>query len=440
MTVIIKSSDSDINSSYVSKGKRELSGELNPSSSSSAEKLSAVTQVSNQIVTQAEKISQLLESSIKGFSSESKHPSHGSLLSEKKIGPLSALDSERLSEMIAPHIEDWTKEAALNLNGAVYKNQIDGKKLVRPIIVTRKGEIHIVFKKHQPKNPDDASKALDELIGQGGKKMVWADYSSDGTSGVFARPKYTTDSQGAANSETVREFNFLKRFSHNEVYLVEYQNAQGKTRVGIHMPKFDCDLETFFSDSNSMKLPITSKVAIFKEICLILKKAHDQGVLHNDLKLENVFMKDGHVSLQDWGFAREEQDTRYLRAGSLDLMAPEKHLRNDVGIPSDIWSLGLMFYNILLTDDSNSNYSGQPLRQFIYLMAMNDDNDVDVEFLKRCMGKFNSDWAEGFLPKDLSQIPQEFSTLMKAMVNPDPSLRPTIDDVIDCLDAWEKKQ
>jgi serine/threonine-protein kinase len=97
-------------------------------------------------------------------------------------------------------------------------------------------------------------------------------------------------------------------------------------------------------------------VQILIELCNVLRAAHAAGIVHRDLKLDNVFVCDGpfadqrRVKLLDWGVAYvagEADPFRGLIAGTPTYVAPEL-IRGDVLTGAvDIYSLGVLAYHLL---------------------------------------------------------------------------------------------
>jgi serine/threonine-protein kinase len=95
---------------------------------------------------------------------------------------------------------------------------------------------------------------------------------------------------------------------------------------------------------------------VLLELCDILRAAHAAGVVHRDLKLDNVFLLDApyadgkRVKLLDWGVAHvtgEDDPFRGLIAGTLVYVAPEL-IRGDAVTPAaDIYSLAVLAYHLL---------------------------------------------------------------------------------------------
>ncbi|KIJ23536.1 hypothetical protein M422DRAFT_217509, partial [Sphaerobolus stellatus SS14] len=90
---------------------------------------------------------------------------------------------------------------------------------------------------------------------------------------------------------------------------------------------------------------------IFGQLCLAVAYIHDKGVVHRDLKLENVLLDERcRVKLSDFGFTREYERGSFLETwcGTTGYAAPEMLLCNKyLGQEVDIWSLGVILYTLL---------------------------------------------------------------------------------------------
>src|SRR5215210_2018536 len=84
-------------------------------------------------------------------------------------------------------------------------------------------------------------------------------------------------------------------------------------------------------------------------LCAGLATAHEQGVLHRDLKPANVMIDGrGKARIMDFGLAGLAGEFRghEVRAGTPAYMAPEQLAGKEVTVRSDIYSLGLVLYEI----------------------------------------------------------------------------------------------
>lgn len=90
---------------------------------------------------------------------------------------------------------------------------------------------------------------------------------------------------------------------------------------------------------------------IFGQLCLAIAHIHSQGVVHRDLKLENILLDaQRNVKLSDFGFTREFESRMYMdtRCGTTAYAAPEMLAdKRYLGQEIDIWSLGIILFVLL---------------------------------------------------------------------------------------------
>jgi len=99
-------------------------------------------------------------------------------------------------------------------------------------------------------------------------------------------------------------------------------------------------------------LAIREMAHIFREIASALDYAHRQGVLHRDIKPANVLLdQSGRVVLTDFGIARIVSETQFTVTGTLvgtpAYMSPEQGMGLNISTPSDIYSLGIILYEMV---------------------------------------------------------------------------------------------
>jgi len=101
------------------------------------------------------------------------------------------------------------------------------------------------------------------------------------------------------------------------------------------------------------RLSALEAIAIVEQLCAGLGYAHGQGVVHRDIKPANVLMRpDGRVTIVDFGIAHLADQTRRLTQtdallGSFHYIAPERLEGEACDNRADIWSTGVMFYEML---------------------------------------------------------------------------------------------
>src|SRR5580704_17128324 len=100
------------------------------------------------------------------------------------------------------------------------------------------------------------------------------------------------------------------------------------------------------------KLPPQEAVGIIDQVCRALEAAHRVGVIHRDLKPQNIMCeKSGRILVMDFGLAKTLESERMTQTGAMvgtmEYMSPEQALAGNLDQRSDIFSLGLIFYELL---------------------------------------------------------------------------------------------
>ncbi len=104
------------------------------------------------------------------------------------------------------------------------------------------------------------------------------------------------------------------------------------------------------------KSGIAERLGLFRAVCEAVVYAHQHAVIHRDLKPSNILVKeDGNVRLLDFGIAKQlerlgetvEQTMAGLRLMTPAYASPEQIRGEQVGIQSDVYSLGVVLYGLL---------------------------------------------------------------------------------------------
>src|SRR5437867_565929 len=110
------------------------------------------------------------------------------------------------------------------------------------------------------------------------------------------------------------------------------------------------DLRTILTERG--KLPPEEAAGIIAQVCRALDAAHSEGVVHRDLKPQNIMLdKQGKVTVMDFGIARSMETPGMTQTGVLvgtpEYMSPEQAKGEEADARSDLFSVGIIFYELL---------------------------------------------------------------------------------------------
>ena len=197
----------------------------------------------------------------------------------------------------------------------------------------------------------DARYEIQELIGVGGMAVVYRAY--DIIEDKIVAIKILKD-EFLDNKEFVRRF----KNESKAIAVLSHQNI-----VQVYDVSFGTKIQYIvmeYIDGITLKEYISQKKVIgwqdavyfVKQILSALRHAHSKGVIHRDIKPQNIMLlKDGTIKVTDFGiarFSRNETQTMTDRAiGSVHYISPEQAKGSVIDEKADIYSVGVLFYEML---------------------------------------------------------------------------------------------
>jgi Protein kinase domain len=186
------------------------------------------------------------------------------------------------------------------------------------------------------------------LVGRGGMGEVYR--ATDLKLGQRVALKFLSESSfydGRARTRFHDEVRIARQVSHPNVCRV-YDIGEVDGQLYLSMEYVDGeDLSSLLRRIG--RLPADKATEIARHLCAGLAAAHDKGVLHRDLKPANVMIDGrGNVLITDFGLAGLAQQLvgAEVRSGTPAYIAPEQLAGKEVSVRSDIYSLGLVLYEM----------------------------------------------------------------------------------------------
>jgi serine/threonine protein kinase/Tfp pilus assembly protein PilF len=234
-----------------------------------------------------------------------------------------------------------------------------------------------------------------------------------------------------ANERFEREAKAAATLNHpNIVTIYEINQHEDQTYIAMEY----VEGETLKDRIASGPLPLAEVIDYTTQICEGLHKAHEAGIVHRDIKPQNILIdKDGRVKILDFGLAKLRVGANGYSPsitkigttmGTIHYMSPEQSMGKEVDHRTDIWSIGVILYEMLT---GQLPFKGEYEQAIIYSI-INEKPDAFSNII--------------------TDIPQELEDLVNQMLEKNPDKRHqnvseiklTLKDIFNKFKSQNKEQ
>ena len=190
-----------------------------------------------------------------------------------------------------------------------------------------------------------------QLLGQGGMGAVYKakDYELDRSVALKVIQPELAKHPGILR-RFKQELILARQVTHkNVIRIFDLGEAEGMKFITMEYVEGQ-DLKAILDQRH--KFAPDEAIAIIEQVCYALDAAHSEGVVHRDLKPQNIMVdKQEKVSVMDFGVARSVEVSGLTQTGALigtpGYMSPEQAKGEKLDARSDLFSLGIIFYELL---------------------------------------------------------------------------------------------
>ncbi len=210
---------------------------------------------------------------------------------------------------------------------------------------------------------------IEALLGEGGMGAVYKAYDTELGRTValkLVRPELATSPQTMQRFK--QELLLASKISHKNILRIHDLGDAGGVKFITMALVEGTDLSGLIEKNG--RLPFDRAMKYTRQLCSALEAAHNEGVVHRDLKPQNILIDQAdNIYVSDFGLAKslESEATMMTRTGQIlgtpRYMSPEQVEAREVDHRADIYSMGLIIYEMFTADIP---FRGESAMQLMY--------------------------------------------------------------------------
>lgn len=190
------------------------------------------------------------------------------------------------------------------------------------------------------------------VIGTGAFGKAYLVKNTEADSLCVVKQMETASMDAKERDDAVKEAIVLKKMQHPNIIMFQEIFMTRKGKLCIVMEYADGgDLSSALKNQEGKLVPEAQVLEWFVQTCFALLYVHQRKVLHRDLKGQNIFlMASGQIKLGDFGIARvleATKDCAKSMVGTPYYLSPEIIQEKPYAFKSDVWSLGVVLYEMV---------------------------------------------------------------------------------------------
>jgi serine/threonine-protein kinase len=196
---------------------------------------------------------------------------------------------------------------------------------------------------------------IESILGRGGMGVVYkaTDAQLDETVAIKTLPGDVMTRSPEDLERFKREIRLARKITHRNVLRTyDYGEAEGVYFISMEYVR-GYTLSELMDEAPARQMPARATIGITRQICRGLHAAHEQGIIHRDIKPQNVLIDaKGEAKLMDFGVARmaevpEAMTQAGMIVGTPHYMSPEQVQGKTLDARTDVYAMGVLLYELV---------------------------------------------------------------------------------------------